>query len=120
MTDFGFMLTIKMFAGLIAVVVGMRYLRRSDKPKRRAAPMRNYNHTNYYVDRAVFINADPSSSRSSFQVGRGVALPAAAVHSLPRGEQLILLEASRPLKSASDAEKQAFARRQDMIMRGYA
>ena len=113
-----FLIEILFIPGIL--VLATRYLRRLDQPKRRPATKRSYNHTYYNIDRAVFINADPSASRSSFQLGRGAALPATALRSLPRGDELMLLEASRPFKNAPEAEKRAFARRQDAIMRGYA
>lgn len=116
MIDFSFMLPIEILAALVAVVVGARYLRHLDKPRQRSVP--SYRHTNYYIDKAVIVNADPS--RPTFRLGRGVPLPGTNVQALSRGEQLMLLDASRPLKSASEAEKRAFARRLDMIMRGYA
>jgi hypothetical protein len=109
---------VEAFAGIMVLALGARYLRHVDKPRQRLAARRSYSHTYYNIDRAVFINADPSSSRSSFQIGRGAALPVTTICSLPRGEQLMLLEANRPLRTASTAEQREFARMQDRVMRG--
>ena len=119
MTDPNIILAIEAFAAIPALVLAARYLHRSDKPKRRDAPARHYNHTYYNIEKAVFINAQPNSS--TFQLGRngGIPLPAVAVKPLPYWRQR-MLEEGRPFKNAPEAEKQAFARQQDMIMRGYA
>jgi len=115
MIDFSFMLPLEMLGALVVIVVAARYLRHLDKPKQQ--PASHYRHTNYYIDKAVIVNADPS--RPAFQFGRngGISLPAAAMKPLPYWRQR-MLEEGRPFKNAPEAEKQAFARRQDAFMRG--
>jgi hypothetical protein len=85
-------------------------------PQPKRAPTRSYQNTRYYIDKAVIVNANPSASRPTFQLGR-TALSATAIQALPRGVQLALLEASRPYKSDSEEKKRAWARMQDAIMR---
>jgi hypothetical protein len=98
------------FAGIIVLAVGTRYLHLLDGPKRHPTA-HAYHHTYYNIDKAIILNAADGSVRHSTRIP-------SSPRALSRGEQLMLLEASRPLKSASEHERRAFARAQDSIMRG--